>query len=112
MLDGQRIGLVDNWLRHVADVHDKHHESLEKLDAEQRVKTLCELNVIEQVLNVCQSTVLQDAWSRGQSVQVHAWIYSLHDGRIQTLNQGIEGADTVIGGYRRAVSTCWENINV
>lgn len=112
MLDGQRIGLVDNWLRHVADVHDKHHESLEKLDAAQRVKTLCELNVIEQVLNVCQSTVLQDAWSRGQSLQVHAWIYSLHDGRIQALNQGIEGPDTVIGGYRRAVSECWENINV
>ena len=109
---GTRIGLVDNWLRHVADVHDKHHESLEKLDAAQRVKTLCELNVIEQVLNVCQSTVLQDAWSRGQSLQVHAWIYSLHDGRIQALNQGIEGPDTVIGGYRRAVSECWENINV
>lgn len=111
-LDGQRIGLVDNWLRHVSDVHDKHHERLEKLDTAERLKTLCELNVIEQVLNVCQSTVLQDAWSRGQAVQVHAWIYSLHDGRIRALNQGIEGPDTVTSGYRQAVAACWGNADV
>ncbi|MFZ9311482.1 MAG: carbonic anhydrase, partial [Arenimonas sp.] len=91
---------------------DKHHERLEKLDSAERLKTLCELNVIEQVLNVCQSTVLQDAWSRGQTVQVHAWIYSLHDGRIRALNQGIEGPDTVTSGYRQAVAACWGNADV
>lgn len=107
-LEGQRIGLVDNWLRHVSDVMDKHHEHLYNAAVGKRADLLCELNVIEQALNVCQSTVLQDAWQRGQSIQVHAWIYSVHDGRIHALNNGIEGIDSVYPLYREAVQSCFE----
>ena len=107
-LEGQRIGLVDNWLRHVGDVMDKHHEYLHRAAAEKRADLLCELNVIEQALNVCQSTVLQDAWQRGQTIQVHAWIYSVHDGRIRALNNGIEGIDSVYPLYREAIKACFE----
>ena len=79
-LEGARIGLADNWLRHIQDVRDRHSGILDGLDAQQRADALCELNVIEQVLNVSQTTVLQDAWLRGQDVTVHGWIYGLHDG--------------------------------
>lgn len=107
-LEGQRIGLVDNWLRHVSDIMDKHHEHLHSTAVAKRADLLCELNVIEQALNVCQSTVLQDAWQRGQSIQVHAWIYSVHDGRIHTLNNGVEGIDSVYPLYRQAIQSCFE----
>ena len=111
-LDGRRIGLVDNWLRHVGDLNEKHRGRLERIGPAQRADTLCELNVVEQALNVCQSTVLQDAWSRGQPVQVHAWIYSLRDGRIRPLNRGIEGTDDVTAAYRQSVAECWERAGV
>src|SRR5450432_2188612 len=78
-LSGARLGLVDNWLRHVADVAQKHAPMLAELDAEpQREARLCELNVIEQALNVCQTTVVEDAWDRGQALSVHGWVYGLH----------------------------------
>lgn len=107
-LDGRRIGLVDNWLRHVGDVLDKHQERLDAVAPARRLNTLCELNVIEQTLNVCQSTVLQDAWQRGQTITVHAWIYSLHNGHIRALNAGIESAEGIASGYRSALAACWE----
>ncbi len=107
-LDGRRIGLVDNWLRHVGDVLDKHQERLDAVAPARRHNTLCELNVIEQTLNVCQSTVLQDAWQRGQTITVHAWIYSLHNGHIRALNAGIESAEGIVSGYRSALAACWE----
>ena len=110
-LDGRRIGLVDNWLRHVGDVLDKHQERLDAVAPARRLNTLCELNVIEQTLNVCQSTVLQDAWQRGQAITVHAWIYSLHNGHIRALNAGIESAEGIVSGYRNALSACWERAN-
>ena len=106
-IDGRRIGLADNWLRHVGDVMDKHQQRLNQLDASQRASALCELNVIEQALNVCQSTVMQDAWQRGQSVQVHSWIYALKDGRLKALNNGIASAAQVAVEYRQAVEACW-----
>jgi carbonic anhydrase len=85
-LDGLRFGLVDNWLRHVEDVRDTHAEALATLpEGEARWDRLCELNVIEQVLHVSQTTVLRDAWVRGQEVTVHGWIYSLRDGRLRDL---------------------------
>ena len=85
-LDSLRFGLVDNWLRHVEDVRDTHAESLAALpEGEARWDRLCELNVIEQVLHVSQTTVLRDAWARGQEVTVHGWIYSLRDGRLRDL---------------------------
>lgn len=107
-LDGQRIGLADNWLRHVADVQDKHQLNLSTLSHSQQSALLCELNVIEQALNVCQSTILIDAWQRGQSIQVHAWIYALNDGKIRALNEGIGRLVDVSLAYKNAIALCIE----
>jgi carbonic anhydrase len=86
VLEERRLGLVDNWLRHVVDVRQKHAGALDRLaDPLDRHARLCELNVIEQAVNVCQTTVVQDAWERGQGLSVHGWIYSLHDGRVRDL---------------------------
>lgn len=84
-LNSTRIGLADNWIRHVGDVAEKHVEILSPLDAELAHDRLCELNALEQAVNVCQSTILRDAWSNGQQVAVHAWVYSLRDGRAHDL---------------------------
>jgi len=82
----ERMGLVDNWLRHVQDVAQKHRAALDQAGpVEAQVNRLCELNVLEQVANVCQTTVIQDAWARGQQVTVHGWIYGLADGLIRDL---------------------------
>ena len=86
VLEERRLGLVDNWLRHVDDVKHKHAEALARLnDPQQRHARLCELNVLEQVINVCQTTVVRDAWDRGQDLTVHGWIYSLRNGRVRDL---------------------------
>jgi len=85
-LRDDRLGLVDNWLRHVQDVRWKHQAELDSLPTEeQRHARLCELNVVEQVVNVSQTTVVRDAWTRGQSLAVHGWIYDLHDGLLRDL---------------------------
>ena len=86
-LQDQNLGLIDNWLRHVQDVRAKHRAQIDALnsEAEQHAR-LCELNVIEQVINVKQTTVVRDAWARGQSVTVHGWIYDLSDGLIKDLD--------------------------
>jgi carbonic anhydrase len=83
-LRGDRIGLADNWLRHVQDVREKHASALARAgrDAAER---LCELNVIEQVANVCQTTIAQDAWTRGQPLAVHGWVYGIQDGLLKDL---------------------------
>ena len=84
-LEKKRVGLVDIWLRHVQDVHAKHQSNVDNLPQEQRHDRLCELNVLEQVWNVCQTYVVQDAWQRGQAVTVHGWIYGLRDGLMHDL---------------------------
>lgn len=84
-LEKKRVGLVDIWLRHVQDVHAKHQSNVDSLPAELRHDRLCELNVLEQVWNVCQTYVVQDAWRRGQSVTVHGWVYGLKDGLMHDL---------------------------
>ena len=84
-LQGDRVGLVDIWLRHVKDVREKHMQAIEDLPQNIRHDRLCELNVIEQVANVCQTYVVQDAWARGQSLTVHGWIYGLKDGLMNDL---------------------------
>ena len=82
----QRLGLIDNWLRHVQDVAGKHRGQLDAIPSdEQRFDRLCELNVVEQVTNVCQTTVVREAWNRGQELVVHGWIYRLSDGLIRDL---------------------------
>ena len=80
-----RIGIVDLWLRHVHDVHNKHLAAVDSLPEEERHDRLCELNVLEQVVNVCRNPVVQDAWQRGQQLTVHGWIYGLKDGHIHDL---------------------------
>jgi carbonic anhydrase len=85
-LRDDRLGLVDNWLRHVQDVRWKHQKELERIPAEDdRHHRLCELNVIEQVVNVSQTTIVRDAWARGQQLDVHGWIYDLRDGLLRDL---------------------------
>ncbi len=85
-LRDDRLGLVDNWLRHVQDVRWKHQQELERIAGEnERHNRLCELNVIEQVVNVSQTTIVRDAWARGQQVEVHGWIYDLRDGLLRDL---------------------------
>ena len=84
-LHGSRNGLVDNWLRHVMDVGEKHADAIAALPEEQRFARLCELNVIEQVTNVCQTTVVEDVWARGQELTVHGVIYGLEDGILRDL---------------------------
>ena len=102
-LRDQRLGLVDNWLRHVQDVRLKHQAELDALrDEAARQRRLCELNVIEQVLNVSLTTVVREAWSRGQSIAVHAWVYDIADGLLQDLGMGVTSEAELAGVYETA----------
>ena len=102
-LRDSRLGLIDNWLRHVQDVKNKHRGQLEALATEAaRHDRLCELNVIEQVVNVSQTTVLREAWSRGQAVTVHGWIYRLTDGLLHDLHMGVASESELVGCYEAA----------
>ena len=103
-LDDARVGLADNWLRHIKDVRDRHAALLERLPAAVRHDALCELNVIEQVMNVVQTTVLQDAWARGQTIALHGWVYGLRDGLLHDLLMTVNGTAGVDAAYRAAVA--------
>jgi carbonic anhydrase len=103
-LNDVRVGLGDNWLRHIKEVRDRHAALLEAAAPARRVDVLCELNVIEQVMNVAQSTVVQDAWARGQSLSLHGWVYGLRDGLLQDLLMTVEGTDDLDRIYRTAVA--------
>lgn len=103
-LNGTRLGLADNWIRHVGDVAQKHAALLEAIDDTTRGDRLCELNAIEQAENVCLTTVLRDAWARGQTVSVHGWVYSLQDGRVRELGMDVDSADALGPAYRNALS--------
>lgn len=107
-LNNVRIGLADNWIRHIQDVRDVHAEKIFKLPHEQRLNALCEINVIHGVLNVAQSTVLQDAWARGQAVTVHGWIYGVHDGVLHDLKISLSAAHEVLPAYQAAVDAIFE----
>lgn len=101
----QRFGLIDNWLRHIQDIHQRYHSIVESAgNIERQVDRLCELNVIEQTLNVCETTIIQDAWSRGESLDVHGWIYGLNDGIIRDLNITMNSANDMAAIYQRAVT--------
>jgi carbonic anhydrase len=89
-LRGLRIGIADNWIRHVRDVHDKHKKELSVLlDDESRLNRLCELNVLEQVINICQTTMVQDAWAKQQELAIHGCIYGIKDGVLRDLHTTI-----------------------
>ncbi|MBA3805007.1 MAG: carbonic anhydrase, partial [Acidobacteria bacterium] len=97
---------IDNWLRHVQDVMRKHEALLAKVaDESQRLERLCELNVIEQVLSVSQTTIIQNAWEHGQEIAVHGWIYGLQDGLLRELNICITGRTEILVAYDNAVSS-------
>jgi carbonic anhydrase len=105
VLRGDRIGLADNWLRHLQDVRDKHAPRLQKWAGDaQRHDALCKLNVIEQVANVCATTIVRDAWQRGQEVTVHGWIYGLQDGLLHDLNIIVGSTDEFVPAYEAALS--------
>ena len=90
-MDNQQLGLIDNWLRHVQDVMDEYKHELEKIEDEsERLDRLCELNVVEQVMSVSRTTIVQNAWQRGQELVVHGWIYGLQDGRLRDLGISID----------------------
>ncbi len=96
-------GLIDNWLLHVKDIYQKHSRKLNAIDdPHRRFKRFCELNVVEQVNNVCHTTIVQNAWQSGQTLSVHGWIYGLDDGRIHDLNICISNPEEVSEIYRRA----------
>ena len=103
-LQGARLGLVDNWTRHVRDVRDKHNTLLSNISPQWRHDALCELNAIEQVVNVAQSTVLQDAWARGQKVTLHGWCYSLNNGHITNLQMTVPGVGGLEEVHGQAVA--------
>ena len=103
-LEGARIGLADNWLRHIQDVRDRHQALIDAAPEAARANILCELNAVEQVLNVAQSTVLQDAWARDQEVTLHACVYGLHDGLLKDLYMHLGGKDDIAAIYRAAIA--------
>jgi carbonic anhydrase len=103
-LERRRVGLADNWLRHVQDVHQKHERYLgEVLPSKERRDRLCELNVLEQVINVCQTTIVQDAWERGQGLTVHSWVYSLEDGIVRDLGMAVSQPDTLMPQFEASL---------
>jgi carbonic anhydrase len=105
-LEKREHGLIDNWLRHISDVQRKHAVNLHALNShEARVDRLCELNVIEQVFNVCQTTIVQGAWWRSQPLAVHGWIYGLSDGLLRDMNVTIASLSDLDTVYKAAVET-------
>ena len=103
-LEGARIGLADNWLRHIQDVRDRHRVLLDAIPEHARHDALVELNVIEQVVNVAQSTVLRDAWLRGQTVTLHGWVYGVHDGLLQDLHLSVTSTEGLESLYTASIS--------
>ncbi len=105
--EDHQLGLIDNWLRHIRDTHSKHQAALESYSTDnERINRLCELNVIEQVVNVCNSTVVRAAWSQKRSLSVHGWIYQLNNGLLQDLNVCVSNPDELAESYKAAVGKC------
>jgi carbonic anhydrase len=104
-LEDVRVGLADNWIRHVKDVRDKHQALLASLSPQWRHDALCELNAIEQVINVAQSTVMQDAWARGQKVSIHGWTFGVNDGLLNDLKMTVDSTDAIESLYHAAIDS-------
>jgi len=104
-LVGRRVGLADNWLRHVEDVREKHAALLDEWPmGEARHRRLVELNTIEQTLNVCRTTVVNDAWARGQELTIHGWTYGVHDGRLRNMGMMISSQEVVDETYQSCLA--------
>jgi carbonic anhydrase len=107
-LRNSELGLIDNWLRHIRDVYYKHETRLAQITEEaQRWHKLCELNVIEQVYNVSNTTIVRNAWKRGQELTLHGWVYALKDGLLQDLNVCIANLQEVPTIYDEAIAALW-----
>ena len=98
------LGLIDNWLRHVQDVAERHSEILDPLDEHARVDRLCELNVVEQVHHVARTTIVQDAWQRGQPLTLHGWVYGISDGLVKDLRIEADSATRLDADYKAALA--------
>jgi carbonic anhydrase len=105
VFDETPLGTIDDWLRHVAAVRDRHAETLSVLSPGAAFDRLCELNVIEQARHVCETTVVREAWARGRELAVHGWVYGLHDGLLHDLGFAAKQPDDVEPAYRHAVAT-------
>jgi carbonic anhydrase len=103
-LRGDRVGLSDNWLRHILDVHERHQPAMGCATGEAAEDRLCELNVIEQASNVCRTGIVQDAWDRGQPLSVHGWIYNLGDGLIRDLGLNVGSGEALHPNSAAAVA--------
>jgi carbonic anhydrase len=104
-LRGDRLGLSDNWLRHVQDVRQKHQKRLTNLPGEvQTCNHLCELNVIEQALNVCQTTIVREAWEHNQDLTVHSWIYGIQDGLLRDLKFTVDKSPEIVERYEASLA--------
>ena len=103
--ENRSIGLADNWIRNVQDVRERHRSMLDACPAAERADRLCELNVIEQVRNVCHTTVVRDAWRRGQQISVHGWIYALRDGLLRDLGLTVTSSNEIEPIYEAAVTS-------
>ncbi|HEX4781644.1 MAG TPA: carbonate dehydratase [Usitatibacter sp.] len=105
-LQKRRLGLIDNWLRHLQDVHTKHSNDIDSLrDVAAQVDRLCELNVVEQVANVCQTSIVLDAWERGQPLTVHGWVYGLHDGLLRDLGMTASNPAQAATAYQASLAS-------
>jgi carbonic anhydrase len=104
-LNDVRVGLADNWIRHIQDVRDRHKGILENISPERRGDALVDLNAIEQVVNICVSTVMTDAWAKGQKVSIHGWTFGVHDGLLQDLRMTVSSTDAIEPLYRSAVES-------
>jgi carbonic anhydrase len=102
-LNGQRAGLVDNWLRHVQDVRDTYWDFLSELDETLRLDALVELNVLEQARNVCHTTVARDAWQRSQRLVIHGWVYGLHNGLLKDMSMTASGVEEIVPAFEHAI---------
>ncbi|MBY5991254.1 carbonate dehydratase [Ferrimonas balearica] len=102
-LEDSRLGLVSNWLRHVRDVYESHRDQVDPLSPEQQHSRLCELNVIAQVINTCQTTIVKDAWARQQPLTVHGWIYDVADGLLNDLGVSVSNSDELVPKSQAAV---------
>ena len=103
-LDGNKLGLIDNWLRHVRDVYTMHRELVDSAGKAAAPDRLCELNVIEQALHIAETTIVQDAWARGRPLAIHGWLYSLRDGMLRDTGFTVDSLAAVPAAYERAVA--------
>ncbi|WP_211829276.1 carbonate dehydratase [Kistimonas asteriae] len=107
-ISGSRQGMIDNWLRHIQDTELKHRETLAPLSEQARIDSMCELNVIEQVVHVCQTSIVQEAWADDKKLSIHSWIYGLKDGLLRDLGMCVNGSEEMQQAYGEALERVFQ----